>query len=142
MAQTPGTVAQRLRKAIDESPLSQRKLGKLLAERRSIDAESARRSIGKWLSGEQPTISRANGRVLEELLGKPPGYLASSPSPARLSAVETKTADLEDRLRQAETTLAELLEQHPQILADLRDARTRLQQLEKPRVRRRAAQKK
>lgn len=74
--ESPATLGERLRAAIADAGVSQRELARRVAgpgadERR---VENERRQIGKYLAGQHaPAPARA--RLLEEILGKPEGYL-------------------------------------------------------------------
>lgn len=121
-----GTVAQRLRAAINETAgMSVRRLGILLAERKGTKAESERRTIGKWLKGEIEPDDE-NAAHLAHILKTPPGHFRALRPSNRLRSVEALAAHQAEQLQ--ELTLA---------VYDLRD---RLEALESRTARRTRAQ--
>lgn len=126
VASEGGTVAQRLRATIRDTPgMSIRRLSFLLAERKGTKPESERRTIGKWLAGETDPDDE-NAAHLAHILKTPPGHFRALRPSNRLRSVEALAAHQAEQLQ--ELTLA---------VYDLRD---RLEALESRTARRTRAQ--
>lgn len=96
-------LATRLRDAIEESGLSQRKVARELSSRTGSTFESERRQIAKYLASENiPRPRRA--RLLSEILGKPNDYFID-PAEAQMRSIDQlrKLVALIDELEAAVT---------------------------------------
>ena len=119
--------------------------GRLNRGGRHTAIRSFQRNIRRWRTGDPAALDPDNAALLGAALNADFTAFVATPTPKqpsvtkRLTEVANGTSALSSRLAAAEGTIAELLESQTQILADLDDARIRLAQLEKQRVRTRTA---